>query len=117
MRDLIKYFIKYPIAANIIMLLIIIFGAMGLFNLRKTFFPERSVKIITVQAVHPGASPLEIEQMITLKIEDNIDGITGIKRVTSKSLENTSNITIEINNDVDNQVVLQDIKNAIDRIN
>ena len=117
MRDLIKYFIKYPIAANIIMLLIIIFGAMGLFNLRKTFFPERSVKIITVQAVHPGASPLEIEQMITLKIEDNIDGITGIKRVTSKSLENTSNITIEIENDANNQVVLQDIKNAIDRIN
>ena len=79
MRDLIKYFVKYPVSANVIMVLIIIFGSMGLFNLRKTFFPERSAKIIIVDAVLPGASPLEIEQMITLKIEDNIDGITGIK--------------------------------------
>ena len=116
MRNLIKYFIKYPIASNVIMLLIIIFGTMGLSNLRKTFFPERTSKLITVQAVYPGASPLEIEQMVTLKIEDNLDGITGIKRVTSKSSENTSNVTIEINNDANNQFVLQDIKNAIDRI-
>ena len=116
MRELIKYFIKYPIASNVIMLLIIVFGTMGLSNLRKTFFPERTSKLITVQAVYQGASPLEIEQMVTLKIEDNLDGITGIKRVTSKSSENTSNVTIEINNDANNQFVLQDIKNAIDRI-
>ena len=90
---------------------------MGLFNLRKTFFPERSAKIIIVDAVLPGASPLEIEQMVTLKIEDNIDGITGIKKIISKSLENTSSIIIEIENGIDNQVVVQDIKNAIDRIN
>jgi len=116
MKDLIKYFIKYPIASNVMMLLIIVFGTMGLSNLRKTFFPERTSKLISVQAVYPGASPLEIEQMVTLKIEDNLDGITGIKRVTSKSSENTSNVTIEINNDANNQFVLQDIKNAIDRI-
>ena len=117
MRDLIKYFVKYPVSANVIMLLIIIFGCMGLFNLRKTFFPERTAKIIIVDAVFPGASPLEIEQMVTLKIEDNIDGITGIKRITSKSLENTSSVIVEIENNADNQVVIQDIKNAIDRIN
>ena len=117
MRGLIKYFVKYPVSANVIMLLIIIFGCMGLFNLRKTFFPERTAKIIIVDAVFPGASPLEIEQMVTLKIEDNIDGITGIKRITSKSLENTSSVIVEIENNADNQVVTQDIKNAIDRIN
>ena len=116
MRDLIKYFIKYPIAANVIMLLIILFGCMGLMNLRKTFFPEISSKLISVQAVYPGASPLEIEQMVTLKIEDNLDGITGIKRITSKSLENTSKVTVELENNANNQFVLQDIKNAIDRI-
>ena len=52
---------------------------MGLFNLRKTFFPERSAKIILVDAIFPGAS--EIEQMVTLKIEDNIDGITELKEL------------------------------------
>ena len=116
MRDLIKYFIKYPIAANVMMLLIILFGCMGLMNLRKTFFPEMSSKLISVQAVYPGASPLEIEQMVTLKIEENLDGITGIKRIVSKSLENTSKVTVELENNANNQFVLQDIKNAIDRI-
>ena len=48
--------------------------------------------------------------MVTLKIEDNIDGITGIKKITSKSLENTSTIIVEIENDVNNQLVVQDIK-------
>ena len=117
MRDFIKYFVKYPVSANVLMILIIVFGFMGLFNLRKTFFPERSSKIITVDAVLPGASPIELEQMVTLKIEDNIDGISGVKRITSKSLENTSSIIVEIENKANNQVVLQDIKNAIDRIN
>ena len=117
MRKFIKYFVKYPVSANVIMLLIIIFGCMGLFNLRKTFFPERSAKIITIDAIFPGASPQEIEQMVTLKIEDSIEGITGVKRITSKSLENTSNIIIEIENNANNQVVVQDIKNAVDRIN
>ena len=106
MREIIKYFVKYPVSANVIMLLIIIFGCMGLFNLRKTFFPERSAKIIIVDAIFPGASPLEIEQMITLKIEDNIDGITGIKRITSKSLENISNIIIEIETKISTKRVL-----------
>ena len=117
MRDFIKYFVKYPVSANVLMILIIVFGFMGLFHLRKTFFPERSSKIITVDAVLPGASPIELEQMVTLKIEDNIDGISGVKRITSKSLENTSSIIVEIENKANNQVVLQDIKNAIDRIN
>ena len=65
----------------------------------QVYFPYlSSAKIIIVDAVFPGASPLEIEQMVTLKIEDNIEGITGIKRITSKSLENTSSIIVEIEN-------------------
>ena len=109
MRDFIKYFVKYPVSANVLMILIIIFGFMGLFNLRKTFFPERSSKIIIVDAVLPGSSPMELEQMVTLKIEDNIDGISGVKRITSKSLENTSSIIVELENKANNQIVLQDI--------
>ena len=117
MRQLITYFIKYPITGNVLMVLIIIFGAMGMFSLRKTFFPESESKIILVEAVYPGASPEEIEKMIVLKIEDNVDGIIGIDRVTSKSLENIGSVTIEASKGFDPQLVLQDVKNAIDRIN
>ena len=93
MRELIKYFIKYPIAANIIMLLIIVFGCMGLFNLRKTFFPERTAKMISVQAIYPGASPLEIEQMVTLKIENCFISVK-MSNTYDASIGNEVNISI-----------------------
>lgn len=117
MRKLITYFIKYPITGNVMMVLIILFGAMGMFKLRKTFFPENPSRLIIVEAVYPGSSPEEIEKLIVLKIEDNIDGISGIDRVTSKSAENIGSVTIEAGKDFDPQVLLQDVKNAIDRIN
>lgn len=99
------------------MVLIVIFGTIGMFSLRKTFFPENESNLIMIQAVYPGASPEEIEKMIVLKIEDNIDGITGIERITSKSSENLGSVTIEVDKDFDTQLILQDVKNAIDRIN
>lgn len=99
------------------MVLIILFGAMGLFQLRKTFFPENPSRIIIVEAIYPGSSPEEIEKLIVLKIEDNLDGLSGIERVTSTSVENVGRVVVEASKDFDPQVVLQDVKNAIDRIN
>ncbi|NCG31018.1 MAG: hypothetical protein GWP27_11215, partial [Bacteroidetes bacterium] len=78
MRALIEYFIKYAISGNVLLFLILIFGFFGLNSLRRTFFPEIPSRLITVQAVYPGASPEEIEESIVLKIEDNLKGVTGI---------------------------------------
>lgn len=117
MRRLITYFIKYPINGNVLMVLILLFGFMGMFSLRKTFFPETESNIILIQAVYPGASPEEVEKMIVLKIEEGIDGITGIEEVTSNSSENLGMVTVETDKDFDTQILLQDIKNAVDRIN
>ena len=85
MKKLITYFIKYPITGNVLMVLILVFGVMGMASLRKTFFPENESTLIMVDAVYPGASPSEIEKTVILKIEENIDGITGIEQVTSTS--------------------------------
>ena len=117
MRSLITYFIKYPITGNVILFLIIIFGFFGLNSLRKTFFPENESRIILVQASYPGASPTEIEEGIILKIEDNLDGVSGIERITSVSKENSGTVTVEAALGYEPQIVLQDVKNAIDRIN
>lgn len=117
MRSLITYFIKYPVAANTLMVLILIFGYFGLQSLRSTFFPEQESKFISIQAVYPGSSPSEIEEGIVLKIEDNLESVTGIERITSTTIENLASITIEVSNDYATETVLQDVKNEVDRIN
>ena len=117
MKKLITYFIKYPITGNVLMILILVFCVMGMSSLRKTFFPENESTLIMVDAVYPGASPSEIEKTVVLKIEENIDGITGIEQVTSTSSENVGKVIIEVDSKFEIQIVLQDVKNAIDRIN
>ena len=117
MKQLITYFIKYPITGNILMVVILILGFLGLNNMKSTFFPETETKLLAVQLVYPGASPEEIEEGVINKIEDNLKGLTGIDRVSSVSRENSGVVTVEIKRGYDIDLLLQDVKNAVDQIN
>ncbi len=116
MQKLISYFIRYPIWVTILMGSVIVFGLISLTQIRYSFFPEREPRNILIEVSFPGASPEEIEEGVVLKIEENLDGLTGIERITSVSRENFARITVEtsLNSEVDK--VLTDVKNAVDRI-
>jgi multidrug efflux pump subunit AcrB len=116
MRSIIAFFIRNEVLVNLLILLIAIFGIISALQLTSSFFPERSTQFINIEATYPGASPREIEEGITLKIEDNLQGISGIDRVTSTSTENSAKITIELLPRVDANEILQEVKNAVDRI-
>lgn len=116
MKNAIKTFIKYPILGNTILFTIILFGIFGFKSLTTTFFPQIPSRIISIQASYPGASPEEIEEAIVLKIEDNLKGVTGIDRTTSVSRENGCQITVEVLTGFDIDVVLQDVKNAVNMV-
>ncbi|HHB78263.1 MAG TPA: efflux RND transporter permease subunit [Saprospiraceae bacterium] len=116
MKNLLTFFIKYPVSTNIFILAFVIFGYMGAKQLRSSFFPLSDSKMIQIQVVYPGASPEEMEEGVVLKIEDNLKGIVGVDRVTSVSRENSAIINVEIEMDKDVDVVLADVKNAVDRV-
>lgn len=116
MNGLINYFIKYPVAVNVLMLVILLFGFLAMTNVTSTMFPEVKSRIIQVQVVFPGASPEEVEEGVVLKIEDNLKGVTGIERVSSVSQENAGAITVEVLKGYDTDLILQDVKNAVDQI-
>jgi len=116
-KRLIAYFIKYPVSGNVIMFLILIFGFFGLRELKSTLFPESESKIILIQVVYPGASPEEIENGIIIKVEDNLKGLSGVERVSSVSSENAGTVTVEVLKSYDTDLILQDVKNAVDQIN
>jgi len=116
MKKLISYFIKYPIAVNIIALAFILFGYLGFKSLTSSFFPLSESRVITINLTYPGASPQEMEEGVVLKIEDNLKGLVGIDRVTSKSIENAATITVETLKGYDTDVILADVKNAVDKV-
>ena len=116
MRSLIAYFIRYPVAGNTLMVLILIFGFFGLKGWKSNFFPVSESKLIKIEATYPGSSPEEIEKGIVLKIEDNLRGVTGIEQLKSVSQENIGIITVEVQKRYDTDLILQDVKNAVDRI-
>ena len=117
MKGLITYFIKYPFAANLLMVGLFLLGIVGMLNMSSTFFPESESRFINIQAVYLGASPEEIEEGIVAKIEENLKGVTGVERVTSTSSENLASVSVEIAKGFDIDLVLTDVKNAVDQIN
>ncbi|MBO6793461.1 MAG: efflux RND transporter permease subunit [Balneolaceae bacterium] len=116
MRSLIQYFTKHVILVNLGILLFILFGVLAASSLTSTFFPNRTVQFIIVEATYPGASPIEIEEGVVLKIEESLEGTKGVDRVTSVSQENFATVRVELLPGQDANVVLQEVKNAVDRI-
>lgn len=116
MKNLLAYFIKYPIAGWIIVIGFLLFGYFGFTTLTSSFFPLSESRIITINLAYPGASPQEMEEGIVLKIEENLKGIEGIDRVTSKSYENSAAVTIETYKGYDTDIILAEVKNAVDKV-
>ena len=116
MRSIIKYFIHNSLAANLLMIAILIMGFFGMSNTKRLFYPEIRDKIIIVQATYLGASPEEVEEGVISKIEEAIKGVSNIDRITSKSLENAGTVSIEVVERTNVDLVLTDVKNAVDAI-
>ena len=116
MKKIISYFIKYHVAVNVIIIAVVIFGYLGTKAMKSSFFPLTDSRFLNITVVYPGASPQEMEEGVVLKIEDNLKGIVGIDRVTSVSRENSATISIETVVDSDIDVVLAEVKNAVDRV-
>ncbi len=116
MRKIISYFIKYHVAVNVIIIAFLIFGVVGAYTLKSSFFPLTESKNVLINITYPGASPQEIEEGVVLKIEDNLKGLQGVERVTSTSRENSGSINVEIEKGRDIDFMLLEVKNAVDRV-
>ena len=116
MKKIITYFIKYPVAVNVIIIAFFVFGILGAISMKSSFFPLVDSQLIRISLVYPGASPAEMEEGVVLKIEDNLKGIVGVERVTSVSRENSASVNVEVEKGKNIDVVLSDVKNAVDRV-
>jgi len=101
-----------------IYVLVVFISLLGIFNyitIPKEQFPELVIPTIMVSTPYPGASPADIENLVTRPIEKQIKGITGMKKVTSTSMQDFSSIVVEFNTDVIVSDAKQRVKDAIDK--
>lgn len=116
MRKLIERFVKYPIYANLIIAFVVLAGGTALVSMHKSFFPEMESRYISISVFYPGASPVEMEEGVTSRIEESVRGLIGIKEINSTSVENRSSVLIETTGEYDINEVLMEVKNAVDGI-
>ncbi|MFQ5441169.1 MAG: efflux RND transporter permease subunit [Thermodesulfobacteriota bacterium] len=116
MKGMIKWMAHNHVAANLLLMVFIVGGVALGFSIKQEVFPEISLDKVQVSVAYPGAGPEEIEEGIILKVEENLTGVTGIKQVKSVATEGFGLVTAEVLSGEDVDLVLQDIKAAVDRI-
>ncbi|MCA1797827.1 MAG: efflux RND transporter permease subunit [Geobacteraceae bacterium] len=104
------------VAANLLMLLLLVGGLLVGTNLKQEVFPDFDLDIVTISVVYPGASPEEVEQGIILSIEDAVQGLDGVDEVTSTAQEGMGRVTVELLLGEDLQKLARDIESEVDRI-
>jgi len=107
--------IDNKISVYVLVFIIAVFGLFNYNTIPKEQFPEIVIPTIVVNTIYPGASPADIENLVTRPIEKNIKGINGVKKVTSRSIQDFSAIVVEFNTDVDVADAKQKVKDAVDK--
>lgn len=99
----------------VLTVIISLFGLMSYFSLPKEQFPEIVFPQMYVATIYPGTSPSDMEKLVTKHIEKQVKGISGVKKITSNSIQDYSSVLVEFNTDVDVNVAKQKVKDAVDQ--
>ena len=115
-KGLIAWFARNSVAANLLMIIILLGGLLTANSIRKQFFPAVEINWIEFSAVYSGTAPQEVEEGITVKIEQALERVQGLKRIITYSNRNMANGYFQIEDEYDPQVVLEEVKSEIDSI-
>jgi multidrug efflux pump len=107
--------INRPVLATVMVLVIIIFGVIGYNSLAVREYPNVDNPIITVSVTYPGANAEVIENQITEPLEQNINGIPGIRSLMSRSSQGSARITVEFELSVDMETAANDVRDKVSR--
>lgn len=116
MKGLGKWSVEHRVTVNLVMIFLIIAGIITVRNMRREMFPQFSLDYIDIKVIYPGATPREVEEGICLKIENQLKGVEGIKRIYSTALEGVGSVFLELEKGVDVREKLNDIKTEVDLI-
>ncbi len=107
--------IRRPVLSTVVMMVIVIFGVIGYTYLGTREYPSVDQPIISVNVSYPGANADVVMNQITEPLEQNINGIPGIRSLSSSSSQGSSRITIEFELDVDMETAANDVRDKVSR--
>jgi len=116
MKNVLEYFIKHRVVTNWLMLAVMLAGVFALFSIERRLNPKLEIEEVTIQVPYPGASAIEVEEGITIKIEEALRGIEGLGKVYSISSDGFADIGVEVQPGYDMNKALQRIRNAVNSI-
>ncbi len=116
MKGIIPWFAGNPVAANLLLILIISLGLMQMGKLRKEAFPSLEPNSLTVSVTYDSGSAQQSEEGLAIKIEEQLEDVLGIKSITSSSTTSGTTVTVEKEDDYDLDVLLRDVKSKVDAI-
>lgn len=108
--------IKRPVLSIVLSIILVLFGIVGFLNLEVREYPNIDPPIISVSTTYPGANSDVIEAQITEPLEQSINGIDGIRIMSSTSREQQSQITVEFNLDKDIDAAANDVRDRVSRV-
>ena len=111
-RGIIYWFANNSVAANLLMMVLLIGGVYSAWNMKKEMFPATSVNQVLVSMAYPGAAPDEVEKGICVKVEDAVTGLEGIDKTTCVANEGFARANIEIGSDYEVKNVMAESKTA-----
>ncbi|WP_440903839.1 efflux RND transporter permease subunit [Catenovulum sp. SX2] len=115
-RGLIAWFVNNPVAANLLMISIVLAGIYSVFTIRKQSFPTIQLDEIHVQIPYLGAAPQEVEEGVVLKVEESVKRIEGIKKIESIAQEGLARVIIDVEEGYDVVELLNEVKVQVDAI-
>ena len=115
-RGIVARFAHNTVAANLVMAVMLIGGFAAVTQLTAQVFPTVDPGVVTVSVPYPGATPTEVAEGITRRVEEAVLGIDGVDRVVSKASENMGSVTIELKDFVDASKVRDDVESAVQQI-
>ena len=116
MKNAVAWFAGNHVAANLLMIFLLLAGAFTAFNMKTEVFPETELDIITITTEYSGASPAEIEEAILRRVEERVAGLAGIERIDSNAREGLGTVTIEVMKDWDVKKLQGEVESEVDRI-
>jgi len=116
MNGLIRWFANNHVAANLLMVVIIAAGIMTASSIKQEVFPEVEMDMVTIRVPYLGATPSEVEEAVSIRVEEAVQGVNGIKKITSTSSESISMVSLELESNADKRKVLDEVKAEVDRI-
>jgi len=112
-----RFSVNQSLFINLVSAIIIIIGLIVVFGMNREVFPNVSFDIVSVTTAYPGATPTDVEKLISVPIEKELKQVDGVKEISSASAESLSYVYVEIDSDeTDKQKVIRDIQSAVDRV-